>query len=162
MLTFLKLFLLMFFVSCSTIRSTKFIEPQAKEYVREFIEDAETHSTKVDVRNLTLVFLDIREINQWGLYGYCDIRTKTIIIFKTAWDILSPVNRKHLVYHEMGHCVLLRKHVTEPMGLYSRCPQSIMTPGGYEEFCNQMYEKEYIHELMTNPNGHELSNGEEF
>lgn len=161
MLTFLKLFLLMFFVSCSSIeKPSYFVESEFQDDFESFIVDADRYDTKIDVRGLKIIMVDLYEFNT-GLAGYCDIPTKTVMIFRTWFKNMTPLERKYLLYHELGHCLLLRMHSLKRITDMSQCYGSIMYPDA-ANYCFNIFEENYIQELFTNPDQEQLFSKEPF
>lgn len=81
------------------------VDPELQPYLDSFQSD-----TNVQIATpVTLKFGDIRESAEDGL---CEngLGIPVITIDKTAWAQADDTNRKLLVYHELGHCVLGRSH----------------------------------------------------
>lgn len=84
-----------------------------------------------------------------GIAGTCWILNRKIIIDKDVWDRSDFYSRKELLYHELGHCVLLRMHNNSTF--QNGCPKSIMydTMFSTEQLrCYINNESYYIEELL--------------
>lgn len=62
------------------------------------------------------------------------------------WQSTSEIKKEVLLFHELGHCVLGRKHTEELLGNYS--PKSIMYPWIFEN-AYQNYRSYYVEELQN-------------
>jgi hypothetical protein len=144
----------MFFVSCSTVPRGRYIEPEFQEDLTSFVTDAANYSVEVDISTVKILMVDLIEFNT-NLYGYCDLPLNTIMIFKPKYESLSKLQKKYLLYHELGHCVLQRKHIQGRLDLFSVCPVSIMSGLAYDH-CYQTNGEYYIRELFQNPHNGEL------
>lgn len=73
----------------------------------------------------------LQRINVNGVAGLCrrhdEGRNRSIIVDKTYWNQANDLEREYVVYHELGHCFLLRDHQDEPDSI-GNC-QSIMYSG---------------------------------
>jgi hypothetical protein len=76
-----------------------------------------------------------------GYFGHCANYGKNnplnyIKINKKFWETASEVQRRILIFHELGHCVLDRRHDDNliQLGIYVNAPKSLMysIPFGYE------------------------------
>lgn len=78
--------------------------------------------------------------------GVCTVYSngyKEITINKDLWDNYSQEQKEQLVYHELGHCVLNKKHDNT---LKEYCPNSIMRSYMFSTYeINECYLPEYNH-----------------
>lgn len=76
------------------------------------------------------VYMDIKfkKIYYLPVLGYCDHRKRAIFINERSWKKLNRIEKKLLIYHELGHCVLDRRH-DESIFINGE-PKSIMHPNG--------------------------------
>jgi hypothetical protein len=120
-----------------------------KEFVvtfEEFKNDAKKYEVIPEFSGLTTTFIDDAEN---GVLGYCIPAFNTVKISKKKWNTLSDLRKKLLLYHEWGHCTLLRDHV-ESDNL--ACPLSIMHPYiNPTASCYPSLKEWYDRELFTNP-----------
>ncbi len=61
------------------------------------------------------------------------------------WQGFSELERKALVFHELGHCVFGRTHNRWP--LVDGCPYSIMNPVTLGDWCMSNHFDHYVNEL---------------
>lgn len=84
---------------------TRDVEASALPYVEEFSKDAISHQASCyGVRNLV-----ISDMVGDFVAGYCLPRL-VVVLSKTFWEWASPLERRTLVYHELGHCSLGLEH----------------------------------------------------
>ena len=102
-------------------------------------------SAQID--DLVVKFGDTGSPRARGVCKLSDDAPPTVVINKATWDVISDEEREELILHELGHCVLKRKHkdATRPDG----APESIMYPYSMlpEEY--EKYKVEYHEELFT-------------
>lgn len=94
------------------------IDPAFAEYVYQF---SSTYSARVEV---DVVFADLDAKTA----GECQMG-KVVRISRSFWQGISDAGRMQLVYHELGHCVLLLQHTSDSIikdGMH--IPKSIMYP----------------------------------
>lgn len=104
----MRLFLLLFLVSCSTniIRSAE---------MSSFVKDFEKHC-RVKVK-VPIYWGNLPADKDGQTIGICrgfrqSLLFRSIVIDKKYWDRSTYWERESLVFHELGHCVLDRPHVT--------------------------------------------------
>jgi hypothetical protein len=90
-----------------------------EEYIFDFEDDAAKHgNVQLTITDLIIFFKDIENENigtenEKIILGRCYVspnRTPIVHIDPGHWSGLSDTSRKLLVYHELGHCILERKH----------------------------------------------------
>lgn len=132
-------------------------DPAFTPYVDSFrAVMADQHVAKYAQRwNVTLKFGDPTVANT-GECDQGDVQGE-IIIDKGHWDSFGSDERKLIIYHELGHCVLGRKHVptfhTEnnvfvPDSIMYPDPRSVVT--AYRLYPSR-YEAELVAGLPTDP-----------
>lgn len=75
-----------------------------------------------------------------------DITRRLIVIDKTHWKRLSYKVRQLLLYHELAHCLLNKKH--DERFRLDGCPLSIMYPTILSEYCAEEHYADYLLELF--------------
>jgi len=84
------------------------IDPAFNQYVDLFIEEAAK-------RNVTFNYSDVRSIQFGDLDDYtngtCNFRTTNITIREDGWDSASDDHKTRVIFHELGHCFLDRRHL---------------------------------------------------
>lgn len=146
--TFLSILILLVLMSYASVPKSAYIQPEFQEGLDSFLQDAKNYGVKVDTYDLKIVMVDLVEFTN-SFAGYCDLPSNTILIFKSHWDTFSPTRRKYLIYHELGHCLLQRKHVVGRLPM-SYCSISIMATVD-EDYCYSVHGEHYINELFRNP-----------
>lgn len=137
-------------VSCgknATTATTVVIPDEVAPYVKQFTTDAAQYGHPLTVTNLIIEFGPLENANERGI---CDISgdlTPKITIDRNAWDKSSDGSRDELIHHEMGHCVLRRKHKTgvDDTGK----PDSIMYPYAFDGQTYDGNRVDYLTELYS-------------
>lgn len=92
--------------------------------------------------NSTLRFADLKG----KTIGICFYGVKQIYLDKTYYDRASEIERKALIFHELGHCECLSGHVEEESPM-TFCPKSIMYPSASSEWCYRTRWQSYMKDL---------------
>lgn len=98
-------------------------DPDFLVYIQKFEKASETRLLTV-VANIVVEYGDLEE----GVIGLCTIEpraTPLITIDRTYWATASNIEKETLMFHELGHCRLKRKHKSEED---NNQPVSIMYP----------------------------------
>lgn len=85
------------------------LEPEFEYYWNKFVEEAEARylDLRVDTMNFSITFGEL----SGSIAGECgSIPGGDIIIDQESWLELDTFVREHLIFHELGHCVLGRHH----------------------------------------------------
>ena len=135
----MKLFLLLFLVSCALVPVRK--DPRLQPYVEMF----EVYSgLKVD---MPVVFGQLKEPVVGICYGF---RTpwifRTVVIDRDYFMSVPNCIKKFVILHELAHCVLDKDHIRmlRIHGFYE--PMSVMNPTVDWRFCD--FEAYYIEKLF--------------
>jgi hypothetical protein len=99
-------------------------------YVNQFQADALANNVSVTV--LTgIAFGDTSQVVgdsvESQVVGFCDYGLNQITIQEAYWNSASTLEKKLLIYHELGHCVLQRAHLNT-MENYSYCNEMGLHP----------------------------------
>jgi hypothetical protein len=116
-------------------------------YVQKFQQVAQQQGKPVQITNLVVKFGPME--NQYER-GICEIdgdNPPTITIDQAAWEQMSDDEREPLVFHELGHCVLMRAHRPDMMG--AGVPASIMNPYTLAGWTYDEYKTYYMKELFS-------------
>ena len=91
-----------------------YIAPEAIEYVLDFQRDVESVGLNVQNENISFsVIMGRLEINLAGIaIGMFNPHAVNVILNIDIWGVLSPAERKALVYHELAHDVFELHHNT--------------------------------------------------
>ena len=124
------------------IKETRLVIPdEVKDYVSQF-----EMASKISGKNIVVSSLDISFVpggsmggNLIGLCILKGIETPRILIDKAFWDNASQWDRRELMFHELGHCVLnKRQHSTGIMSQYHLGP-SVYNETTYQFLDNQLF-----------------------
>ncbi len=118
------------------------IDPQFSGYVEGF-KTASGNTVTID--DLIIQFGDTENPRARGICRVADDSTPTIIVNQTTWEAISEAEREELIFHEMGHCVLGRKHHARTRT--SGAPESIMYPFSLTAHEYES-EKQYYHDEL--------------
>ena len=126
-------------------------------HMNSFIAEGESHGQDIKARmvNLTVYFGDTHSSSATAV-GTC-VRTihnsysiLQVTIDKEFYNSVDSDTQEELIFHELGHCVLGRKHTSETCPFNGHIiPKSIMYP--YVIYGNQYREakEEYHNELFN-------------
>lgn len=110
------LFIFIFISSCGEYKPH--IYYQTKE-IKDFVFLFETEymfytSKHLEIKNLNISIAEINSEKIKGtILGFCKkspFKTPIIILNKLEWETMNYWQKKQLIYHELGHCVLNLKH----------------------------------------------------
>lgn len=118
--------ILVFYQNCSRrqYQSEQNIHPELSNYVQKFTYQAEQYGLKLNTNSLTVQYSD-HIVGRKEVVGYCyrepitspngDVvgLAPTILVKKDWWDSAFDYQKTDLLFHEMGHCLLDRKHVDD-------------------------------------------------
>ena len=82
-------------------------------YVDEFSTQAQKYGLPMRINSLVIRRATIKDDGTNEILGQCNMSmnmTPTIDINEAYWNGLDSYTRKALVFHELGHCILLRAH----------------------------------------------------
>jgi len=128
------------YYSCAMLDRHPGVDSNLKPYYDDFLASAGLQSSRVRVG-----FRRLPKDNKW-IIGECNYLTGNVDIDPIFWHNSSEIERRGLVYHELGHCVLWKIHTK---GVYSDgCSKSLMSPSLPESFCLRRYWSQYKEELF--------------
>jgi len=119
------------------LRSYPNVEEALWIYFQRFEEEAALRGITIDLSDGEIHGV-IREISQEHVAGSCNFnshRTDLVTIDREFWDTSSDALREAVVFHELGHCKLVRDH-REGSDQSGNCI-SLMASG--TENCRQSY-----------------------
>lgn len=126
--------------------------PEIQPFVGHFEQygRSELNDPSFRVGNIPLNFGTPSNSSHDGVCLIYSDGTKEIIIRKSWWDNANQMSRKVMVFHELGHCRLGRKHNDETyMVKNTTYKASIMNPVIPNSYDYGMYRDGYIKELYT-------------
>ncbi len=109
------LLLLVFFTNCGKdINKNRLVDEALEVYVDRFFAEAALRDIDVSEDNLEVVFKDLSNEGLCGLghYRYKDTELRKVEITPDffCWGFHDDLSRENLVFHELGHAILLRSH----------------------------------------------------
>jgi hypothetical protein len=153
-----KSFLLLLLAAISTFiafackkEKHQIIPNDFKIYVQRFFSEANKRGLSVKLEDSDL---EIRFSKLVGANGKCNTRSKIIEIDSVSWQQSNEFDKEWLIYHELGHCILGRNHLSKTLP-HGEC-QSIMRNS--EElncsinFSSESWRSYYFDELFTQTN----------
>ena len=94
-----------------------------QSYVDSFVEAAYASGRVLSGGRLRIEFGDIDNPKSVGRCYYYESR---VVMRRSFWESSSDVTKKILIFHELGHCLLFRKH--DKTFLETGRPRSLMYP----------------------------------
>lgn len=137
------------------------IDPALTPYTQTFLDHAANYGVSLNM-NITVKFASRPLIpGQMNIVGVCWRETSAggslsarVEIAEDYWASSTELMRNHLIYHELGHCLLYRNHLTTTITQNSlETPVSLMFPnifsiGSWENFVSTNWAF-YLDELFT-------------
>ena len=133
------------------------VDPLLVSHFINFENAAHVRGFDIDlsISGISAQIVELDDVNIAGqcTYGVHRLSPKEIIIDRTFWNSASQLYREYIVFHELGHCHLLRDHNDQctDIGIWA----SIMRSGtiqGCRDFYNNRTREEYLDELFTHNN----------
>jgi hypothetical protein len=122
-----------------------------KLYAQKFEAYSAIYSGKpVSIYNLIIRFGT--DPNKKTRVGWCAIdykKTPTIYIKKDYWDVADNTRKEALMFHELGHCVLGRRHNSNSYEGIPALPISLMYPNMEVASYYPYKKEEYLEELFS-------------
>ena len=131
-------------------RSFSRVDVEVLPYVESFLADARRFGiTEFPMQRRSMI-ITVEDLSQQmdlrlsNAIGACWRPTGLVILDKKYWNGAGHYDRKYLVYHELGHCLLHRAHTGPGV-------RSLMSPHleAVQEIIHQ--EERYLTELFTTP-----------
>jgi len=151
---YLVILALLLTASCATTRFYK-VRDEFKPYIERFKTEAKPYEIKIE--DLYIKFHDFK-----GAPAIGDCRhavwnwhfVPLIRIDRDWWGRSSELAKELLIFHELGHCILSKKHnnnrVKDEIYPEFERPESIMNEYVIAEEWYQAYKEKYIKELFEN------------
>lgn len=139
--------------NCAQEIPRKFEVPaEVLPYVIEFQYQAYVHNVPLKIDDLVVEFKqDLHIENAVGLCYYGNSTyTPRIEIAAWWWNFASNTQKEILVYHELGHCILGRKH-DKVLDIYGN-PESIMYPSVLSAYHYEANKENLLKELFNGSN----------
>lgn len=144
--------------SCITINEPRVIDPPPKTgyinptfdpIVQRFIYEAKVRGNLVDLSHIAMQLGNTRENKRSKNVGFCtlDINGDMLIMMNTStWNKLGDYQREESLFHEMGHCLIGRKHCRFES---KEGPISIMYPHLLNEAYYRKNREDLVDELFN-------------
>lgn len=100
-------FLLLFGCKKDAIEYT--VDSDFEEYVQRFIDEGAARGVEIDFSDTGLL-IEYSDRIVDGASGYCYLGNHHIVIDKSEWTALTDTQKEYLIFHELGHCELNRRH----------------------------------------------------
>ena len=140
------------FFSCEK-KKESVIPAEVEEYVSSFFNDARDNGLNIYLSDydLTIAFSELEDAA-----GTCNSSNNTIYIDSSEWyERMTETNRKWLIYHELGHCILEREHAVgafENGECKSIMNSHISNSECFTNFVSDSWQEYYVGELFTEEN----------
>ena len=87
---------------------TYFLDSHFQPFLQAFCNDAIAYNAKVDCSKAIITFADLPP----DYLGYCaiNIGDGVVLVQRDEWTKATYITQVQLIYHELGHCLLRRKH----------------------------------------------------
>lgn len=125
------------------------IDPETVSYVNSFQDASQRVGKALTIANsgVSVNFGVVDHVGETG--AMCDQNSNSVIIDKASWDQMSVDQRKQVIYHELGHCVLHRDH-DNSKDEATNCHVSLMSSSSVVDSCiNALGWAHYENELFN-------------
>jgi len=104
-----------FVVGCQPDNATPAVvlDSRLEAIYARFRAEAEKRGVTVDLSQLSGQITDIAEANVQGRCEHSATQGNRILIDEAFWNDASSLAQEYVVFHELGHCVLDRRHLDE-------------------------------------------------
>ena len=85
------------------------VDSDFEEYVQRFIDEGAARGVEIDFSDTGLL-IEYSDRIVDGASGYCYLGEHHIVIDKSEWTALTDTQKEYLLFHELGHCELDRRH----------------------------------------------------
>lgn len=150
------------------------IANEAGQFLNDFIASGAKRNVDLSPTNLSILvlseasfksFLKVRDDTILEIIGYCYFEPEfssagqitnehpTVLVNEAKWNTLKEYQRKELIYHELGHCMLHRSHskkviYTDTAAVANTQNLSIMNPIMLSMFLTETEYQNYIESLQ--------------
>ena len=140
-----------FFSACT--REEEFagavVDPALKPLFDRFVSEGLQRGRTIDMSRISGVIADIPETKVLGRCAQGTISGSTLTIDNAFWNSAGSLEKEYVVFHELGHCALDRRHL-EDQKADGNC-KSIMQSGttGCKMIYNAQTRSGYLDELFS-------------
>ena len=134
----------MFLASCSGYRAHVYIQPEYSSIVQEFVDTGRSLGVPIALLSLDVRSGDPSEFKNPQELAFCEINpgmTPQVVVRKSYWDAAGISDRRELLFHELGHCVLGKPHRDDHvciMNTYHLGPK-VYNPATYAYFDRDLF-----------------------
>lgn len=94
------------------------IAPEAQGYYEEFLEHSRAFDRDVSQTNVVIRMSPTTpKVGPWEVKGFC--QDGVVTLNSTYWQHMNDNQKRLLVYHELGHCLLGLDHSSDPRSIMS-------------------------------------------
>lgn len=125
------------------------IPDEVRPFVEQFFEAANARGKLLQLEDydLTITFEKLSD----NTAGNCNpLRRRSIQLDPDYWKAISTCDRKFLIYHELGHCLLDRGHLNDS-NIAGVCKSMMYDPGQAMctlDFTSSIWQDYYVNELF--------------
>lgn len=101
------------------------------QFISNFESVSGSKGQALSIEDLIVQFGSTPTMNETGVCEITDGETPIVTINEKIWLNLNTMDRQEVIFHELGHCVLRRKHQEGTVtvgGYWGTIPNSIMYP----------------------------------
>lgn len=131
---------------CGGTQHVFIVEPPFQPYYDRFLSDAKSQHVDLKIDNLIVSMVTgLPTSLEIGLCTY-GAGISTVSILDAEWTVLTDAGKEQLIYHELGHCILMRPHLNGYLD--SGIPISIMNFEHFDDFTYLQNHQYYVTELF--------------
>lgn len=143
----IQIFALMALTLVGCNRQTTLDVGEFHPYVQRFEQEASRNGAPLQVSDLIIRYGAMQNALERAACELTDGETPLIIVRQDTWDRMSDAEREELMFHEMGHCILKRKHNSNLTD--DGYPESIMNPYMIRGTLYETFRNAYLAELFA-------------
>jgi hypothetical protein len=130
------------------INALNYTDSVIQPYFDSFIREAKHRNVPIKAHPITIIFGDTKMENVPNAIGVCvDFYGAPLIILnRFFWDASDVLEREELLFHELGHCVLMRDHCEVKDGNASI---TMMEPFMFSDNYYALHREALLDELFT-------------
>jgi len=124
-----------------------FVQSELQPFFDKFYAEGTARGKVLDMESVSGVLGDLPAAN---VLGRCEQSTShgTVTIDQVFWDKASYYEKEYVVFHELGHCVLDRRHLEDQRADGSCVSMMQSGSGGCRMSYNAQTRSEYLDELF--------------
>jgi hypothetical protein len=119
---------------------------QFSPYVQSFVNESSGNGHSLEVNDLIIRFGAMRSKFERANCSITEGQTPVITVNETTWNQINEYDRESMMFHELGHCVLLREHRADVDN--SGIPVSMMNPYALNSYVYEARRNNYVKELF--------------